>query len=119
MENEERLDTLEQKVEDLHEAVDLFAERTDRRFDAIDQRFDAVDLRFDAMEKKFATKTEIREIVDDAFERHLDRLLGTVKKVDKHVDAVVDTAADRKAITADDRRKLHAMEPFPKLVKDA
>lgn len=103
MEIEQKLNEMHGAIVDLAEAMQHFVEHTDQRFDAVDRRL-----------SQMATKDDVQDALLLAHER----AMGTSKKVDLHVDAVVDTLADRSVITPADLHALHAMQPFPKLVKE-
>ncbi len=106
---------LKTDVSDLIEVVHDYAEKVDRRFETVDRRFDVLEQKVAAL----PTRTEMRELVQDVVDRSWDRALAKVKQVDMHVDAVVDTLADDGTIAPSAKKNLHAMQPFPKLVKDA
>lgn len=104
---EEKVDVLRTDTDDLIEVVHSYAEKIDRRFDTLEEKIATL-----------PTRTEMRELVQDVVDRSWEKALAKIKQVDMHVDATVDTLAGRQAITGDDRRTLHAMQPFPKLVKE-
>lgn len=105
------LSSLGSDIEDIHMAVSVFAERTDKQFAEI--RLDLDALKIDVNKLKATSVT--KEYLDEKMATMYGNSMSVDKKVDKHVDAVVEILAENKTIAPEQKQQLNAMEPFPKL----
>ena len=89
---------------DLLVAMEAFSERMDKQM---------ANMQNDIAYLKATSVT--KEYLDDKLSTMYGNSMSVDKKVDKHVDAVVEVLSENKVISENQKQKLMSLEPFPKL----
>jgi hypothetical protein len=99
------------------EAISAFAEHTDKQFSALRADVDSLksDVSFLKANAVLKASAVTKEYLDEKIVTLYGNSMSMDKKIDKHVDAVVDVLAENKTISPEQKKKLMSLEPFPKL----
>jgi len=101
---EKKIDSTNEVVNELVEVVNAYATDIDKRFDGVEN--DTAWIRSNMATKDYLDR-KIADIKGD--------LVAKIREEDKKLGATVETLAEKKVISEDDKKNILSMEPFPKL----
>ncbi len=91
------------------EAIGVFSNKTEERFNKLEGRMDGVEGRLTKIEANMVTKDHLDEKLSDL----KGDLSILVRKEDKKLAELVKVLEEHKVLSAQDVKRILAMEPFP------
>lgn len=110
----------DQILNDILETVNFIKDNaaTKEQVDKMDERLDKMEGRLDKMDSRL-TRVESQMVTKEYLDEKLSDLKGDltiiIRKEDTKLKALVEILAERKIITAEDKKRVLNMEPFPSL----